>query len=442
MYRCFLRRCLAQAAATQSNSDIRLGYGASTSFYKASYSTLLRCTARGQPGNGITYCQFRYWKKVVCAIAQHGSTREHLKGQSQMCTAALSAERPAPESVNDVFERYHRLLEEGDFKPESFADFSTSLCLSVYASLGWLPWLHNDNHIISFMQILMNRRTDSLLREPLYSHKHFPAIYSHIDQNVGLIPRKDCPSVLLSLIYSGLDQEDPMVTKLLSQCYEAVPELDMVQLRDLTHILQSLGGRDFLLAEKVIARMNEIFHCDPQDIQFEIKDLCVSNPVLAVYMSSELLEKCVSAMLFKMQEKSPNFDSATIGCCFRYARKMSYRVGHEKLGKIKMLGKEALDNFTEFDHLQSYQIAEICHNAKRLGCYVGDITEGMQERSLELLRDASGKLCVRDITNLLFAFSRDTPEPILKVKTMCIIMITLINSNSGHFYRAVSHRQR
>lgn len=341
--------------------------------------------------------------------------------QSQMSTAPLSTESSVPESMDDVFERYLMLLEEGNFKPESFADFSSSLCSAVYAGLGWLPWLHSDNHIISFMQILMNRRTENLLREPLYNHRHFQSIYNHIDQNVSQIPRKDCPLVLLTLIYSGLDQEDLLVTKLLGQCYEAVPELDIAQLRDLTHVLQSLGGRDFLLAEKIISRMDEIFRSHPQDIQFEIRDLCVSNPVLAAYMSTELVEKCASAMLFKIQEKSPDFDTITIGCSFRYARKMSYRVGPETLGKIKMLAKEALDKFRDFDRLQSYQIAEICHNAKRLGCYTGDVMEKMQERSLELLRDTSGNLHIRDITNLLFAFSRDSSPAVQKVNAMHMI---------------------
>ena len=343
------------------------------------------------------------------------SVGDGLNDLSEMQTAPVSIGDLAPESVNDVFERYHALLEGGKFKPESFADFSIALCSAVYSSLGWLPWLHIDNQIIAFMQILMNGKTGRLLTEPLYGHAHFGSIYAHVDRNVDQIPRKDCPSVLMSFIYSGLDQTDPLVTKLLGQCYEGVPEFDIGQIRDLTHVLQSLGGRDFILAEKLVSRMDELLRSHPRDIAFEIRDLCVSNPVLAVYMSRELLEKCVSAMLFKVQENSPNLDSLTIGCCFRYARKMSYRVSRENLTKIKVLGKEALDNFRDFEQLQSYHIAEICHNARRLGCYTGAVTEDLQKRSLQLLRGDSGSLHIRDLTNLLFAFSRDQSSEVKKV---------------------------
>ncbi|KAK7115473.1 FAST kinase domain-containing protein 1, mitochondrial-like [Littorina saxatilis] len=402
MYRYLMRQPFAQAVTV---SVVRSG-GRNRTAVDARHYFMGRNSARGK--SGISYSQWHFWRKAV-------SARDHLHPPFQVSTALLTTRSAAetsqaPESVNDVFERYSALLGAGNFRPESFIDFATSLCSAVYTGLSWLPWLHSDNRIIAFMQILMNDRNKDLLREPLYGHKHFQNIYDHIDRNVDHIPKQDCPSILLALLYSGLEKEDHLVIKLLGECYDAASMLNMHQLRDLTHVFQCLGGRDFALAEKIVCRMEEMLHPPTCEFQFEITDLCASNPVIAVYMSKGLLEKCVSAMLYKVQEKSPDLDVVTIGCCFRYARKMAFRVERENLTEIKVLGKAALDTFTNFEQFESYNIAEICHNAKRLGYYSGDVVEKMQKRSWELLRDEKSKVEIGDVTNLLFAFSRDLPS--------------------------------
>ncbi|KAL8559753.1 hypothetical protein ACOMHN_002286 [Nucella lapillus] len=282
----------------------------------------------------------------------------------------------------------------------------------MYSSLRWLPWLHSENHFLSYLQILMNGKTSELLTEPLYSCQHFQRIYDHIERSVNEIPGKDCPAILLSLIYSGLDQTDALSVKLLNRCYDAVPEMNLQQLRDSTHLLQSFGNRDFVFAEKIVSRLKEVLSPSPENVQFEIRDLCVSNPVLGAYMSQELLETCISAMLFKAQEQSQSLDIPTIGCCFRYSRKMGFRAHRKNLTKFSDIAKSALDSFADYDRLQSHEIAEICHNAKRLGYYKGPVVDRMQQRSLELLRDSGSNLHIREITNLMFAFRRDISSDI------------------------------
>ena len=359
---------------------------------------------------GMTYCQWRYLKRTVMPC---GTLTKGFSNQSQSASQIVKLQER--DSMKDVFERYHVLLCDSSFGPASIISFTSALCSSVYADLSWLPWLHRDNHIISYMQILMNGKTEELLAKPLYSQDHFEDIYNHIDQNFTEIPDGDCPSVLASLIYSGLDLKDPLVVKLLHRCYDAVPNLSVAQVRDSTHVLQSLGNRDFVFAGKLVSRLNELLGDEPQHVQFAIQDLCLANPVLAAYMSKEMVEKCVAAMLFKVQEKYPDLDIPTIGSCLRYVRKMGYRADRENLNKIKTLARASLDNIRDFNLLQSQHVAEIGHNAKRLGCYTGDIVDRLQARSLQLLRDPDSNLTVADVTNLLFAFSRDSSPAILKV---------------------------
>ena len=380
----------------------------------AGYRSLMSTTTRRQ--SHFTFCQWRYWKRVA-EMQFHKSWRDYMTYQWTVPAAVLStsARNGSSGSVHDVLKQYYALLEKDAFSPEHIIDFTTALRSVVYANLGWVPWLHNDNHIIAFMQILMNSAIDDLLTTPLHSHAHFKHLYNHIDESMDQVPVVHCPSILLSLLYSGLDTEDPLVCKLLYRCHDATSKLNVHQLRDLSHILQTLGGKDFPLAEKVVSRLDDIFSQDPQTVDFEIKDLCVMNPVLAVYMSKGLLEKCASAMLVKVQQQSPLLDIFTIGCCFRYARKMRFRVNSETLNEIALLGKAALDDLGDLSHLQSYHIAEICHNARRLGLFSGDFVNRVQAHSLQLLRRAEQNLHIRDVTNILFAFSKDSPSSVKAV---------------------------
>jgi hypothetical protein len=99
-------------------------------------------------------------------------------------------------------------------------------------------------------------------------------------------------------------------------------------------------------------------------------------------------------------------------------RKMAYRMQQDNLNQTKSLGKEALARLTDsaYSAMKSQHIAEIAHNAKRLGCFSEPVVGKMQKRSLELLRDKSGSLQIHHMTNLLFAFSKDAPPEIKKVK--------------------------
>ncbi|XP_076449755.1 FAST kinase domain-containing protein 1, mitochondrial-like [Babylonia areolata] len=367
------------------------------------YSTLVRrsLVSRGHPG--LTFCQWRYLRLHFGArtgVIQFVNSHQWSTGKAK-CTQSEHSE-----SVADVLERYHTLLDRNSFHPECVTQFTTALRSAVYSNLHSLPWLHNDNHVIAFMQILMNGKIEDLLRKPLYDQEHFHSICQQIEQLSDLIPGHDCPSVLLSLLYSGVDRTEPVVHKLLARCHDAAPDLSVHQLRDLTHILQTLGGRDFHLAEKILSRLDELLSRDIKEVEFEVRDVCVSNPILAVYMSQDLLEKMAHAVLAKLHQQSPHIDAFTVGCIFRYARKMKFRVSSETLAKIRSVGKASLENLDDCSHLQSYHIAEICHNAKNLGCFSGEIVQKVQARSLELLR--SKDLHIRDVTNLLFAFSKTT----------------------------------
>ncbi|KAL8589915.1 hypothetical protein ACOMHN_024002 [Nucella lapillus] len=327
--------------------------------------------------------------------------------------AANYGQSKCSESVTDVFERYQALLDRDSFHTKQVVQFTTALRSAVYSSLGWLPWLHTDNHIIAFMQILMNGKVVELLRNPLYDEEHFGDILRHLEMLVDELPREDCPSVLLSLLYSGLDRTEPIVGALLARCQDSAPVLNIQQLRDLTHILQSLGGRDFTLAQRIVSRLDHLVSRDTRNLEFEVRDLCVFSPVLAVFMSRRLLNKTSRALLGKLQQQGPDLDVFTMGSCFRYARKMKFRVNLETLEQIKFLAKASLDRLEDCGHLQSYHIAEICHNAKHLACFTGDIVDKVQARSLQLLRESEGELQIRDITNLLFAFSK-TAAPTFK----------------------------
>nr|KAG5709046.1 hypothetical protein BaRGS_004685 [Batillaria attramentaria] len=200
----------------------------------------------------------------------------------------------------------------------------------------------------------------------------------------------------------------------MSICYDAVPSLDIGGLRDMTHILQSQQNRHFRLSEQIVQRLQEILMDDPLEIQFEIQDLIFINPILAAFMSPEMIDKCAVAILSKIKDTFHDLDMDTIGGCFRYARKMSHRVDQDRLIEIKDLAKMALEGYGTYDKLQSYHIAEVCHNAKRMGCYTGPMVEKIQARSLALLRGKEGEPRIKDITNLLFAFTRSTPSGIKK----------------------------
>ncbi|XP_076470468.1 uncharacterized protein LOC143300581 [Babylonia areolata] len=398
------RRLLRSVMPLASGSSARSAESSTVVLERRSKtcSSHLECAVQRQ--YGITYSQWHHLRKAAISVSR--PFHEHVRSQHE--TAASSTSSSMPEGAREVCEKYHSLLKTGEFKLESIVDFTSALCSAVYSSLRRLPWLHSENHIIAYLQILMNGRTTDLLAEPLYSCAYFQSICDHIECSVSEIPAKDCPSVLLSLLYSGLDQKDMVVAKLLSRCYDAVPEMNIQQVRDCAHLLQCLGNRDFVFAEKLVSRLNELLSHSPENAQFEIRDLCVSNPVLAAYMSQEMLERCIAAMLLKAQNQFPNLDMPTVGCCFRYSRKMGFRADRENLIKLSTLAKEVMDQFTDYSRLQSHQIAEVCHNAKRLGLYTGDVVDRMQERSLQLLRDSSGNLHIREITNLMFAFNRDT----------------------------------
>lgn len=280
--------------------------------------------------------------------------------------------------------------------------------------------MHNHNHTISYMQMLMNDQIENLLKDPLYSSSQFDIIYKHISHNVDQVPLEDCPSLLISLLFSGLEQTDSLTRKLLARCHKAMPLLNIANLREMTHVLQCQQNRDFVLSEKIVQRLQEILRANPLDIDFDIQDLIFINPILASYMSQDMVDKCATAVLLKIKDGFEELDIDTIGGCFRYVRKMSHRSDREILSEIRDLAKMALDRFKDYSMLQSYHIAEVCHNAKRLGCYTEPIVSRIQDRSLALLRGQKGSVRIKDITNLLFAFTRST-SPIVKQELIMLL---------------------
>lgn len=317
--------------------------------------------------------------------------------------------------VNEVFNDYHSRLMNGGFTPESVVTFTSKLHSAMYADLGWLPWLHVENHIIAYMQILMNNQRNSLLREMLYKHRHFEAIYNTIFRNLDKIPAEHCPSILLSLLHCGLDQADPVVVVLLTKCYDFIPTADIPSLRKLTHIMQGLDSRNLLLAGKIVERLDKILKNNNfEDIDVAIDDICKTVPIIAGYMSSDLLKACVKFVLQKMNSSS-NLGINTVGTYLRFFCKVSFRISKNLLQEIRLAAMKALDECQDFDFLESHHIAEVCHNAKRLGCFSGDLVTKMQIRSLDLLRGKQRPLNIRHITNLLFSFTQNSSSDIKKV---------------------------
>jgi hypothetical protein len=244
----------------------------------------------------MTYCHWRYLRNP--GIAQTDHLSQPCRKVSYLSSDMAMTSPPA--RVDDVFEKYHSQLETNSFQAKSFIEFSSELCRAVYSSLSWLPWLHNENYVIAYMQLFMNGRTKDLLTEPLYSQKHFSEICDHIVNHVSEIPGKDSPTLLLSLLYCGLEQTDPVALRLLAHCHESTNEFDIAQLRDCAYLLQSLGAKDFILVQKIISRLSDIMTQHPADLKINIEDLCAPNPVLAAYMNQELFEKCVFTILYKV----------------------------------------------------------------------------------------------------------------------------------------------
>ncbi|XP_025116000.1 FAST kinase domain-containing protein 1, mitochondrial-like isoform X2 [Pomacea canaliculata] len=323
--------------------------------------------------------------------------------------------------VNEVFNDYHSRLMNGGFTPESVVTFTGKLHSAMYADLGWLPWLHVENHIIAYMQILMNNQRNSLLRKTLYKHRHFEAIYNTIFRNLDEIPAEHCPSILLSLLHCGLDQSDPVVVVLLTKCYDFIPTADIPSLRKLTYIMQGLDSRNLLLAGKIVERLDKILKNNNfEDIDVAIDDICNTVPIIAAYMSSDLLKACVKVVLRKMNSSS-DLGINTVGTYLRFVCKVSFRISKNLLQEIRLAATKALDECQDFDLLESHHIAEVCHNAKRLGCYSGDLVTKMQIRSLDLLRGKQRPLHIRHITNLLFAFTQNSSSDIKKEITELLI---------------------
>lgn len=317
--------------------------------------------------------------------------------------------------TDNVFDLYHQLLVKGAFKPDMVIDFATTLRTAVYSDLHRLPWLHSYNNIISYMQILMNKRVDDLLTAPLYKHKHFELIYDHICRNMNHIPLEHCPGILVSLLFSGLEKTDPIVPWFLDRCYDFFPRANMKDLGDMTNILQSFNSKSFPFAEKIIQRLEELISSESETHLFSIIAMCTIHPVCGIYMSQSLSDRCVRAMLAKVQVEFHHLDIFTIGNLFYYVHKMRFHVNHKDLSEITKMAKTALDVFDDYNHLQSFHIAGIAHNAKRLGIYTGDVVNKIQARSLALLRGQEGPVQIRDITNLLYAFKRDISPSIKKV---------------------------
>lgn len=351
-------------------------------------------------------CQLLRPVKVACPCWVTSSHSGHTRGSL-----------PMPSDCQNTAELF-QLIESYDTigvpSHKHLVDCSHQLLYLVYEKeFANIPWIIGEDHYIAHMQIVMNDLVENLLF-PFIHHPSFNKLLKMLDEKVDEMDGDDLSIVFSSIQMLGLPEVHEIIQKIYFRLASEDVHFSLNNLSMLAESLRNFKRSDIPMVKIIIPQIVEMFAKGEigDGGKEELDSLCNLFIRIKHLVSKEMNSEAVDLISVLASVDENLQDPNNLSSCLRFIRHIlaphtGRKLSEETLTKLSDIADICLEKVIDnIDKLKPQDIAQVCHNMKRLGIYSSVLSAKIHDKCLELLTEP---VTVAELSCIMHGINRRMP---------------------------------
>ncbi|CAH1779564.1 unnamed protein product [Owenia fusiformis] len=309
-----------------------------------------------------------------------------------------------------------------DIHNKNIGDIAQDLCslkLAAFKRIEHFPWLQNDSHIISYIQLALGNKINSTVGL-VRLHPNFDQLLGKIEKNVPNFSASDLANITVSLTQLGIELQSSLFCKLsLANQNASSTDIDLPTLKDFAEVIRGKTYRDYKLIKNVINRFSDLL----EHIEYtrtNARLVSQTAHTLEYYSSPRLRTKLYEITLMMFDKTDTLSYPEDIAAHMRMATRVSH--GDRTIQKVMdILNACANAAILVGDRCNHGHLADICGSLKKAGYYDFNFAKAFKDIGY---RKLNPDLKLNQIVNLHTVFKRDSPSH-MKLEIESILLTKL-----------------
>ncbi|KAL5022338.1 hypothetical protein ScPMuIL_001493 [Solemya velum] len=293
-------------------------------------------------------------------------------------------------------------------------DCCSQLLFLVYEKeFSNIPWIIGQDYYIAHMQIVMNDLVDNLL-SPFVQHPSFNKLLIMLEKKVDEMDGDELAVVFTSLQLLGLAEVHQIVHKIYFRLGSEDVHFTLKNISMLAEGLRNFKRSDIPMVNIVVPRIEELFAKDETGAgnKDDLDSLCNIFIRIKHLVGKEMNSEAVNRISGLASVDENLQDLNTISSCLRFVRHIlsphtGRTLSEKTLTKLSDIAENCLEKVNNnVSMMKPQDIAQICHNMKRLGIYNPTLSNKIHDKCMELLVEP---VTVAELSCIVHGVSRRMP---------------------------------